>query len=46
MSEKARERLLYLISPIALLAIWQILLMLGFGDRRWSNSAVRTVGFL
>src|SRR6516164_6026594 len=35
MSEKARERLLYLISPIALLAIWQVLLMLGFGDRRF-----------
>jgi ABC-type nitrate/sulfonate/bicarbonate transport system permease component len=45
MSEKARERLLYLISPIALLAIWQILLMLGFGDRRFipapSDIAVR-----
>src|SRR5262245_32498579 len=35
MSEKARERLLYLVSPIALLAIWQVLLMLGFGDRRF-----------
>src|SRR6201993_56404 len=35
MSEKARERWLYLISPIALLAIWQVLLMLGFGDRRF-----------
>src|SRR6516225_5813091 len=35
MSDKARERLLYLISPIALLAIWQVLLMLGFGDRRF-----------
>ena len=45
MSEKARERLLYLISPIALLAIWQVLLMLGFGDRRFipapSDIAVR-----
>jgi ABC-type nitrate/sulfonate/bicarbonate transport system permease component len=35
MSDKARERWLYLISPIALLAIWQVLLMLGFGDRRF-----------
>jgi ABC-type nitrate/sulfonate/bicarbonate transport system permease component len=35
MSEKTRERLLYLMSPIALLVIWQILLMLGFGDRRF-----------
>ena len=34
-SIKARERLLYLISPIALLAIWQALLMFGFGDRRF-----------
>jgi ABC-type nitrate/sulfonate/bicarbonate transport system permease component len=35
MSDKARERALYLISPIALLLIWQLLLMLGFGDRRF-----------
>ena len=35
LSGKARERLLYLISPIALLAMWQVLLMLGFGDRRF-----------
>ena len=35
MSAKARERALYLISPIVLLAIWQALLMLGFGDRRF-----------
>src|SRR5262245_38131124 len=35
MSSKTQERLLYLISPIALLAIWQVLLMLGFGDRRF-----------
>jgi ABC-type nitrate/sulfonate/bicarbonate transport system permease component len=45
MSQKARERLLYLMSPIALLGIWQILLMLGFGDRRFipapSDIAVR-----
>lgn len=45
MSSKTRERLLYLISPIVLLAIWQVLLMLGFGDRRFiptpSDIAVR-----
>ncbi len=35
LSGKAQERLLYLISPLALLALWQILLMLGFGDRRF-----------
>ena len=35
LSSKARERLLYLISPIALIAIWQALLMLGIGDRRF-----------
>jgi ABC-type nitrate/sulfonate/bicarbonate transport system permease component len=35
MSAKTQERLLYLISPIALLALWQVLLMLGFGDRRF-----------
>jgi len=35
LSAKARERLLYLISPIGLLLVWQILLMLGFGDRRF-----------
>jgi ABC-type nitrate/sulfonate/bicarbonate transport system permease component len=34
-SGKWRERLLYLISPIGLLAIWQALIMLGFGDRRF-----------
>jgi NitT/TauT family transport system permease protein len=34
-STKGRERLLSLISPIGLLAIWQILLMLGIGDRRF-----------
>src|ERR1700676_2057236 len=34
-SEKWRERLLYLISPIGLLLIWQILVGLGFGDRRF-----------
>jgi NitT/TauT family transport system permease protein len=45
LSLKARERLLYLISPVALLLIWQGLLMLGFGDRRFiptpSDIAVR-----
>jgi len=35
LSGKTQERLLYLISPIALLALWQILLMLGIGDRRF-----------
>jgi ABC-type nitrate/sulfonate/bicarbonate transport system permease component len=34
-SSKARERLLYLISPIVLIVIWQVLLMLGIGDRRF-----------
>jgi NitT/TauT family transport system permease protein len=46
-SGKARERLLYLISPLALLGIWQVLLMLGLGDRRFipapSDIAVRFV---
>jgi ABC-type nitrate/sulfonate/bicarbonate transport system permease component len=44
-SSKFTERLLYLISPIGLLVIWQILLELGFGDRRFvpapSDIAVR-----
>jgi ABC-type nitrate/sulfonate/bicarbonate transport system permease component len=35
LSSKTRERLLYLISPIALLAIWEVLLLLGLGDRRF-----------
>ena len=34
-SPKSIERLLYLISPIGLLALWQILLMAGIGDRRF-----------
>jgi ABC-type nitrate/sulfonate/bicarbonate transport system permease component len=34
-SKKTQERLLYLISPIGLLAVWQVLLMLGIGDRRF-----------
>jgi NitT/TauT family transport system permease protein len=45
MNGKARERLLYLISPIGLLLLWQALVMLGFGDRRFiptpSDIAVR-----
>jgi ABC-type nitrate/sulfonate/bicarbonate transport system permease component len=35
LSRKARERLLYLVSPIGLLVLWQLLLMAGFGDRRF-----------
>jgi len=35
MSAKARDRLLYLISPIALLLVWELLLRNGFGDRRF-----------
>lgn len=46
-SPKWRERLLYLISPIGLLAVWQLLLMYGLGDRRFvpapSDIAVRFV---
>jgi NitT/TauT family transport system permease protein len=34
-SNPTRDRLLYLISPIGLLLAWQILLMLGIGDRRF-----------
>jgi NitT/TauT family transport system permease protein len=45
LSGKTQERLLYLISPLGLLAVWQVLLMLGFGDRRFipapSDIAVR-----
>jgi len=45
MSAKFQERLLYLISPIGLLVVWEILLRLGFGDRRFipapSDIAVR-----
>ena len=47
LSGKARERLLYLISPIGLLIVWQILLELGIGDRRFipapTDIAVRFV---
>ena len=34
-STKTQERLLYLISPIGLLLLWQVLLMAGIGDRRF-----------
>jgi ABC-type nitrate/sulfonate/bicarbonate transport system permease component len=34
-SSKFQERLLYLISPVGLLVVWQILLELGLGDRRF-----------
>src|SRR3984893_13686538 len=48
MSTKARERLLYLISPLGLIIIWQIMLMAGIGDRRFipapSDIAQRFVG--
>jgi ABC-type nitrate/sulfonate/bicarbonate transport system permease component len=35
LSGRSRERLLYLISPIGLIALWQCLIMLGIGDRRF-----------
>ena len=34
-STKLQERLLYLISPLGLLLLWELLLMAGFGDRRF-----------
>jgi ABC-type nitrate/sulfonate/bicarbonate transport system permease component len=34
-SPKTQERLLYLISPIGLILLWQVLLMAGIGDRRF-----------
>ena len=44
-SRQWQERLLYVISPIGLLVVWEILLRLGFGDRRFipapSDIAVR-----
>ena len=44
-SSKLKDRLLSLSSPIGLLAVWEILLALGFGDRRFvpapSDIAVR-----
>jgi NitT/TauT family transport system permease protein len=47
MSDKSIERLVYLVSPIGLLAAWQLALMAGFGDRRFipapSDIAVRFV---
>ena len=45
MSTKLQERLLYLVSPLGLLLLWEILIRLGFGDRRFipapSDIAVR-----
>lgn len=45
LSPKARERALYLVSPIGLLLLWELLLRAGFGDRRFipapSDIAVR-----
>jgi ABC-type nitrate/sulfonate/bicarbonate transport system permease component len=45
MSPKLQERLLYLISPIALLLVWELLIRAGLGDRRFipppSDIAVR-----
>jgi ABC-type nitrate/sulfonate/bicarbonate transport system permease component len=35
MTGKSQERLLYLISPIGLILLWQVLLMVGIGDRRF-----------
>ena len=35
LSNKSQERLLYLISPIGLIVLWQVLLMAGIGDRRF-----------
>ena len=35
LSAKAQERLLYFISPVALIVLWQVLLMAGIGDRRF-----------
>ena len=35
MTGKTQERLLYLISPIGLIVLWQVLLMAGIGDRRF-----------
>ena len=44
-SAKTRDRLLYMISPVLFLGLWQLLLMAGFGDRRFipapSDIAVR-----
>jgi NitT/TauT family transport system permease protein len=35
LSNNAQDRLFYLVSPIGLLAVWQLLIMLGLGDRRF-----------
>ena len=35
LSNKSQERLLYFISPIGLIVLWQVLLMAGIGDRRF-----------
>jgi ABC-type nitrate/sulfonate/bicarbonate transport system permease component len=35
MNPKTQERLLYLISPIGLIVLWQLVLMAGIGDRRF-----------
>src|SRR3954462_588235 len=35
LSAKTRDRLLNMISPLLFLALWQLLLMAGFGDRRF-----------
>ena len=44
-SRQAQERVLYLVSPIGLLLLWEFLLWAGFGDRRFipapSDIAVR-----
>jgi ABC-type nitrate/sulfonate/bicarbonate transport system permease component len=49
-SSKSIERLLYLISPLGLLLLWQLLIMAGFGDRRFiptpSDIAVRFVAMV
>ncbi len=44
MSDKSRirrERILYLLSPIGLLVVWQLLLMAGIGDRRFIPAPTR-----
>jgi len=35
LSNNAQDRLFYLVSPICLLVVWQLLIMLGLGDRRF-----------
>ena len=49
-ASKLRKRLLYLISPVGLLGLWQGLLMLGYGDRRFipapSDIATQFVHFM